>query len=76
MSTTDSLSVDLIGPPVNMCAKINRCAGKNEFVIGGDLYETVKKSTRYKFELVSSYDVGFRFSYPVYKVSMPGSRLG
>ena len=68
MNTTDSLSIDLIGPPVNMCAKINHCAKQNEFVIGSDLYEAAKKPTGYKFQQISSYDVGFKHSYPVYKV--------
>jgi hypothetical protein len=70
MNTTDSTSVDLIGPPVNMCAKINHCAKQNEFVIGSDLYETVRKFAGYKFQQVPSCNVGFRHSYPVYNVSL------
>jgi class 3 adenylate cyclase len=68
MNTTDSSAVDLIGPPVNMCTKINHCAISNEFVIGGDLYEVVKKFARYSFQEVQSCSVGFKHSYPVYKV--------
>lgn len=68
MNTTDSPAVDLIGPPVNMCTKINHCAISNEFVIGGDLYEVVKKFAKYSFQQVQSCNVGFKHSYPVYKV--------
>lgn len=68
MSTTDSSSLDMIGPPVNMCSKINRYAGTNEFVIGGDLYELVKKLSGYRFQSKQSCNVGFKFSYPVYSV--------
>jgi hypothetical protein len=68
MNTTDSVAIDMIGPPVNMCTKINHCAKQNEFVIGGDLYEMVKKFNGYKFQQVPSCNVGFRHSYPVYSV--------
>lgn len=71
MSTTDSVTLDLIGPPVNMCAKINRYACSNEFVVGGDLYERIKKMPGYRFEQKSSCNVGFKQSYPVYKVQVP-----
>lgn len=70
MSTTDSTSIDLIGPPVNMCTKINHCASPNEFVIGGDLYEMVKRLGGYSLQQLSGYNVGFKHSYPVYKVSL------
>lgn len=69
MNTTESTSIDLIGPPLNMCTKINHCADHNEFVIGGDLYEMVKKTTGYRFSQVPSCNVGFKQSYPVYKVN-------
>lgn len=68
MSTTDSATLDFIGPSVNMCAKINLYADNNEFVIGGDLYELIKKIPRYRFEQKLSCNVGFKQSYPVYKV--------
>lgn len=75
MNTTESASIDLIGPPVNMCTKINHCANHNEFVIGGDLYEMVKKIAGYIFTPVQSCNVGFKQSYPVYKVSQRHSGL-
>ena len=69
MKTNLSNSVDLIGPPVNMCAKINHYAGQNEFVIGNDLHQVTKKFKGYEFQEIQSCDVGFRYSYPVYKVN-------
>ena len=68
MNTTDSQNIDLIGPPVNMCTKINRCARRDEYVIGSDLYLIVKKFQKYKFKHGKSFDVGFPQSYPVYNV--------
>ena len=68
MNTSISSAVDLIGPSVNMCAKINRCAGSNEFVIGNDLKQVVKKLPAYHFGEVEGFDLGFKYPYPVYKV--------
>ena len=45
---------DIFGPTVNLCAKINHLAKPEELVIGGDLYQIVKKSSRYKFNEVSA----------------------
>ncbi len=60
---------DMIGTPVNMCSKINRLAKENEMVVGGDLYETVKKDKQYKFKAIKGWNIGFRLSYPVYAVT-------
>jgi len=68
MNTNNSKEVDMIGPPVNMCSKINHSAKSNEFVIGGDCYEVVKKLEKYDFKQVNEYNVGFKLGYPVYKV--------
>ena len=69
MNTRNSQAIDLIGPPVNMCAKINHCASHNEFVIGSDFHQYAKKFPDYEFDEIKSCDVGFRYSYPVYRVS-------
>ena len=69
MNTNFSTSVDLIGPPVNMCSKINHYAGNNEFVIGNDLHQVTKKFSGYQFKEIQSCDIGFRYSYPIYKVA-------
>ena len=60
---------DMIGPPLNMCSKINHYAEKNEIVIGGDLYEMVKDFDDYSFKIVQSLSLGFKYSYPVYSVT-------
>ena len=68
MNADNSSIIDMIGPPVNMCAKINRSAKNNEIVIGGDLYEIVKKKKHFKFKTVKGYWIGFKSSYSVYAV--------
>ena len=68
MNANNSIEIDMIGPPVNMCSKINHSAKSNEFVIGGDFYEVVKKVHRYKFNQINGFNIGFKTEYPVYKV--------
>ena len=69
MTQNGSLSPDLIGPPVNMCCKINRCAKKNGCVIGGDLFQMVRSLKGYSFKSMSGFSIGLKNSYPVYEVS-------
>lgn len=69
MNTNFTNTVDLIGPPVNMCSKINRCAKDNEFVIGNDLHQITKNLRGYGFHEIKSCDIGLRYSYPVYNVT-------
>lgn len=61
--------VDMIGPPVNMCSKINHTALNNEMVIGGDLYQMAKKIPDYKFNFAGDYNSSLKHSYPLYKVT-------
>jgi class 3 adenylate cyclase len=68
MNTNDSKAIDMIGSPVNMCSKINHCAEKNEFVIGGDFHEIIKKIHKYDFREVNGCNIGFKSEYPVYNV--------
>ena len=65
-NTTDSL--DMIGPPLNMCSKINHAADRNRCVIGGDLFQMVKSFPEYRFEEQKGFSLGFKQSYPVYAV--------
>lgn len=69
MKSTDSRSTDMIGPAVNMCAKINRCADKNGVVVGGDLYHIAKHLGNFSFKEVGGYSAGFKLTYPVYSLS-------
>ena len=66
MKSNNSSSPDLIGPPVNMCAKINHAATTNGAVLGGDLYHMVKGFEDYKFKEINGFSLGFKYSYPVY----------
>jgi class 3 adenylate cyclase len=66
MKSNNSSSPDLIGPPVNMCAKINHAATTNGAVLGGDLYCMVKEFGDYKFKEIKGFSLGFKYSYPVY----------
>lgn len=66
MNSNSSPSPDLIGPPVNMCAKINHAASTNGVVIGGDLYSMVKGFDDYRFKELKGFSLGFKFPYPVY----------
>ena len=59
-------SIDIFGPSVNICTKINGKAEKNTMVIGGDLYQIVKKFSGYFFREIEWYDVGLRNKYPIY----------
>ena len=68
MKVESSLYNDLIGPPVNMCAKINHKAPHNGFVIGGDFHEHVKTLDDYKFHSEQGFSIGLKFSYPVFSV--------
>ena len=67
MKSNTSDSLDMIGPPVNMCSKINRTAKKNGIAVGGDLYQMVKKLD-YTFKPISGFSLGFKVDYPVYSV--------
>ncbi len=69
MHSSNSSNIDLIGPPVNMCAKINHRAEKNGVVIGGDFFEMVKNASDYNFKQVKGFSIGLRYAYPIYSVT-------
>lgn len=69
MKVSDSKSLDMIGPAVNMCSKINRCAEKNGIVVGGDLYHIAKQMDGVIFKEIRGYSAGFKLSYPVYQLT-------
>ncbi len=69
MKSNNSTSPDLIGPPVNMCSKINHLAQINGVVIGGDLFQNVKEIKDYRYSQKKGFSVGFKYSYPVYGVN-------
>ncbi len=61
-------SEDIFGSSVNMCSKINHFAQKNSVIIGGDLYELVKKLPEYKFRTVEAFDIGLKNKYPSFQL--------
>jgi len=68
MKAENSIYSDLIGPPVNMCAKINCLAQTNGYVVGGDFHEHVKSLDDYSFHQEKGVSIGLKYSYPVYSV--------
>lgn len=60
---------DIFGATVNTCSKINSLAKPNTLVIGGVLYEKVKKIKQYSFEKISSYRLDAETELDVYGVS-------
>jgi class 3 adenylate cyclase len=60
---------DIFGPPVNICAKINRYACPNTIVIGGDMYQIARSFPEYSFKPCSEYSNGLKFSYPIYSIA-------
>lgn len=47
-TTTNSYNVDLFGPTVNICSKINHLALPNQMVIYKDLYDVIEKTEFFK----------------------------
>lgn len=68
MKSNNSSAMDMIGPPLNMCSKINHSASKNGIVIEGDLHYMIKGFHDYKFTEKEGLSLRFKHSYPVYAV--------
>ena len=68
MKSNVSSITDMVGPPMNMCSKINRSAAVNGIVIGSDCYEVVKDFDEYEFKRTGEYSIGLKHSYPLYSV--------
>ena len=60
--------VDLVGPTINACAKINRMCPVNGMVVGSDLYEKTKNFKEYSFKNCGDFSVDLKHPYPVFKV--------
>jgi len=59
---------DIFGPTVNLCSKINHLAKPDQLVLGGDLFQIVKKSKNYKFSELAEFHSALKQDYPVYSV--------
>jgi CheY-like chemotaxis protein len=70
--STNSNNVDLFGPTVNICSKINHLASSNEMVIYKDLHDVLKKTPYYNdygfIEICDSNDKYCRFPSLIYSV--------
>ena len=68
MMRTTEWAVDLVGPTINTCAKINRMCPVNGMVVGSDLYEKTKNFKEYSFKNSGSFSADLKHSYPIFKV--------
>ncbi len=66
---TSSSSIDLVGPTINTCSKINDQAPINGMVVGSDLYAKTKSFSEFKFKKVKSFSIGLKQSYQLYEVN-------
>jgi class 3 adenylate cyclase len=62
-------AIDLVGPTINTCAKINRICPVNGMVVGSDLYEKTKNFREYKFKNGGSFSADLKHQYPVFTIS-------
>jgi len=69
MKSNRTSVIDMVGPPMNMCSKINRSAAVNGIIIGSDFYEVVKDFDEYEFKRAGEHSIGLKHSYPLYKVT-------
>ena len=71
-TSTNSNGVDLFGPTVNVCSKINHLALPNQMVIHKDLYDIIKETLFFKnylFKITSESKINDEFlSYTIYSV--------
>jgi len=68
MMRNNEWAIDLVGPTINTCAKINSICPINEMVAGGDLYEKTKTFREYKFKNAGSFSADLKHPYPVFSV--------
>ena len=68
MKTKNGL-IDLVGPTINTCAKINTLAARNNMVIGRTVYERIKTFDQFIFKRIGDFEVRSTHSYPIYAIS-------
>ena len=61
-------NLDLVGPTINTCAKINGKCPINRMVIGSDLYEKTRNFKEYKFKNTGNFSVDLKHVYPIFSV--------
>ena len=70
----NSVTDDIFGSTVNLCAKINSKIAPNSIAIGGDMHQIVKNFVGYNFNLLTSYSSGLRLDYPIYSITRSRTR--
>jgi len=68
MKSNTLSSHDLIGPPINMCTKMNHLTATVDIIIGGDLYSLVKKNNDYGFKELTGFSLVFKDHSPEYGI--------
>ena len=68
MKTKNGL-VDLVGPTINSCSKINNLASINNTVIGRDFYEKTKNFNQYRFENSGKFSIDLKQPYSIFSIS-------
>jgi class 3 adenylate cyclase len=61
-------AIDLVGPTINTCAKINGTCSVNGMVVGSDLHEKTKNFKEYKFKNSGNFSIDLKHPYPVFSV--------
>ena len=69
MMRNNEWAIDLVGPTINTCAKINSLCPINGMIAGGDLYEKTKTFKEYRFKNTGSFSADLKHPYPVYSVN-------
>jgi len=70
----NSHNVDLFGPPVNVCSKINRFASSNQMIIHQDLLQVLKETHAFKeydfrvIDCINEYDHNNSKTYSVNRI--------
>ncbi len=66
--STTSNTLDIFGPTVNRCFKINALCPKNSIVIGMNLYKILKDFSEYQFTEFNSNKVKEKYGYNIFEV--------
>ena len=69
MMRNNEWAIDLVGPTINTCAKINSLCPINGMIAGSDLYEKTRAFKEYKFQNIGSFSADLKHPYPVYSVA-------
>jgi len=68
MKSNTSSYIDILGTPINMCAKINHLADNNGVIIGDDFFQIIRENKKYRYVSKKGYPMGLNEEYPVYSL--------